>query len=113
MPASAKSTPLEVARCEWTSSPRHVILTEVAYLTCTSTFFDIPVHPRNAPVHANTATGLQIAETIRQSNQAIADHLLYERVKSALKQRQILLAVENRNLQFLEDLKFGFPHVVP
>ena len=45
-----------------------VILTEVAYLTHTNTFFDIPVHPGNAPIHANNATGVQIAVKLTASS---------------------------------------------
>ena len=55
----------------------HVVLTEVAYLTRTNTFFDIPVHPGVTPVHANGATAAQIVENICLFNQLIGDHLLY------------------------------------
>ena len=82
------------------------MLTEVTYLTHTNTFFHIPVHPGVAPVHADGATTAQIAENIRLFNQSIGDHLLYHRVKAALKQ-QLILAVENRYIQVLEDIDLG------
>ena len=90
-----------------------LLISDVAYLARTNNVpFDLPVHPGNAPVYAATATGVQIAETIRLFNQEIDDHRLFERVKSELK-RMIIKSLDSRFLQVLEDIDFGFADVSP
>lgn len=89
-----------------------IMLTDVAYITRTNAIFIIPVHPGVAPIHAAGATAPQIAENIRLFNQSIGEQLLYQRVTAALKQ-QLILAVENRYMQVLEDTEFGFSDVTP
>jgi hypothetical protein len=74
--------------------------------------FEIPVHPGVAPVHPPNPTGQQITETNRQSQPDIDDHQLFLTVREALKQ-QILLAVEYRYLQVLEDADMGFADITP
>jgi hypothetical protein len=91
----------------------HLLLSTAACLVRTNDVpFDLPVHPGNAPVHADAATAFQIAETIRLFNQEIDDHRLHERVKSELK-RMIVQALDARCLRVLEDLDFGFADVSP
>jgi hypothetical protein len=89
-----------------------ILLTELEYIRRTNVAFAIPVHPGAAPVHVAQASAFQIAETIRLFNQNVEEHRLYERVQAKLKQ-QILIAVESRYLQILEDLEFGFADVSP
>jgi hypothetical protein len=63
-------------------------------------------------VHPVNATSNQIIKINRQFERDIVDHQLFLTVHGALKQ-QVLLAVNFRYLQVLEDTDKGFTNVTP
>jgi hypothetical protein len=89
-----------------------LIMPDADYLVRTTVAFVPPVHPGVAPVHPPNPTGNQITEINRQFQRDIDDHQLFLTVREALKQ-QILLAVEYRYLQVLEDADMGFADITP
>ncbi|KAI2503218.1 hypothetical protein MHU86_11241 [Fragilaria crotonensis] len=90
-----------------------MLLSDAEYLVRAGVPFIVPRHPGAAPDAAAGATAAQIAEAIRQYNQAVADVTLYNRLSAALT-AQIISAVNASFLSALEeDPDFGFGDVTP
>ena len=56
-----------------------LLLSDTGYLARAGIPFLVPIHPGTAPIAAAGATAAQIAEAIREYNQALADITLYKR----------------------------------
>ena len=87
-----------------------LVMPPPAYLVRTGVPFVAPVHPGDAPVHVQGATGPAITETNRRFKHDLAEHLLYQTVTEELKQ-QLLAAVPTRYLSILEDADYGYSDV--
>ena len=64
-----------------------LIMPSPAYLVHNGVPFVAPIHPGDAPVHAQGATGPAITETNSRFKHDLSKHLLYQTVSEELKQR--------------------------
>jgi len=87
-----------------------MLMPAATYLNRAGEAFVIPVHPGPAPVHPAGATGAQITEINRLYDKNIAEHQLYLKVATKLK-NQLLQAVDKIYLSILEDPEFGYADV--